>query len=200
MAIRKPTAPAEKSAVFAEFLAGAGMDNTVFTPGSIVEGTVSAVKGDDVFVDIGYKSEGIVGIDEFADPAEVKPGLKFSVMLRELENEKTGMVNLSKKAADDQIRWEKVQSQYTEGCVVTGTIRSVVRGGLLVSEIPMFGMKVAKGHRLLDTKRIVFLCLAVAAAVFTLVFRLNWSLFILLTFSAYLLENLFIAFLALFHK
>ena len=55
MAIRKPTAPAEKSAVFAEFLAGAGMDNTVFTPGSIVEGTVSAVKGDDVFVDIGYK-------------------------------------------------------------------------------------------------------------------------------------------------
>ncbi len=132
MAIRKPTAPAEKSAVFAEFLAGAGMDNTEFTPGSIVEGTVSAVKGDDVFVDIGYKSEGIVGIDEFADPAEVKPGLKFSVMLRELENEKTGMVNLSKKAADDQIRWEKVQAQYTEGCVVTGTIRSVVRGGLLV--------------------------------------------------------------------
>ena len=77
---------------------------------------------------------------------------------------------------------------------------AVVLGGLLVSEIPMFGMKVAKGHRLLDTKRIVFLCLAVAAAVFTLVFRLNWSLFILLTFSAYLLENLFIAFLALFHK
>ncbi len=118
--------------MFAEFLAGAGMDNTVFTPGSIVEGTVSAVKGDDVFVDIGYKSEGIVGLSEFADPAEVKPGLKFSVMLRELENEKTGMVNLSKKAADDQIRWEKVQSQYTEGCVVTGTIRNVVRGGLLV--------------------------------------------------------------------
>ncbi len=132
MAIRKPTAPAEKSAVFAEFLAGAGKDNTVFTPGSIVEGTVSVVKGDDVFVDIGYKSEGIVGLGEFADPAEVKPGLKFQVMLRELENDKTGMVNLSKKAADDQIRWEKVQSQYTEGCVVTGTIRSAVRGGLLV--------------------------------------------------------------------
>jgi len=132
MAIRKPTAPAEKSAVFAEFLAGAGKDNTAFTPGSIVEGTVSVVKGDDVFVDIGYKSEGIVAISEFADPAEVKPGLKFQVMLRELENDKTGMVNLSKKAADDQIRWEKVQAQYTEGCVVTGTIRSAVRGGLLV--------------------------------------------------------------------
>ena len=133
MAIRKPTAPAEKSAIFAEFLAGAGMNNSVtFTPGSIVEGKISAVKGSDVFVDIGYKSEGIVSLDEFADAADVKPGLTFSVMLRELENDKTGMVSLSKKAADDQIRWEKVQAQYVEGCVVTGSIRSAVRGGLLV--------------------------------------------------------------------
>lgn len=77
---------------------------------------------------------------------------------------------------------------------------AVVLGLLLVSEIPTFGMKVAKGHRLLDGKRIVFLCLSFCAAIFTAVFRLNWSLFILLTFSAYLLENLFIAFFALFRK
>ena len=77
---------------------------------------------------------------------------------------------------------------------------AVVLGLLLVSEIPTFGMKVAKGHRLLDGKRIVFLCLSLCAAFFTAVFRLNWSLFILLTFSAYLLENLFIAFFALFRK
>ena len=133
MAIRKPTMPAEKSATFAQFLEQqASVQDTQFKSGSIIEGTVSAVKGDDVFVDIGYKSEGVVALDEFADPAEVKPGLKFQVMLRELENDKTGMVGLSKKAADDQIRWEKVLAQYTEGSVVTGTIRSVVRGGLLV--------------------------------------------------------------------
>ena len=133
MAIRKPTAPAEKSAVFAEFLAGAGKDNSAaFKTGSKVEGTVSAVKGDDVFVDIGYKSEGIVSLGEFSDPAEVKPGIKFQVKLLDLEDDKTGMVRLSKKAADDEIRWEKVQAQYTEGCVVTGTIQSAVRGGLLV--------------------------------------------------------------------
>lgn len=77
---------------------------------------------------------------------------------------------------------------------------AVALGLLLVSEIPTFGMKVAKGHRLLDRKRIVFLCLSLCAAIFTAVFRLNWSLFILLTFSAYLLENLFIAFFALFRK
>lgn len=125
--------PAEKSAAFAEFLKQqASVQDSQFKPGSIIEGTVSAVKGDDVFVDIGYKSEGVVSLDEFADKETVKPGLKFQVMLRDLENDKTGMVVLSKKAADDQIRWEKVLAQYTEGCVVNGTIRSQVRGGLLV--------------------------------------------------------------------
>lgn len=125
--------PAEKSAAFAEFLKQqASVQDAQFKPGSIIEGTVSAVKGDDVFVDVGYKSEGVVSLDEFADKEAVKPGLKFQVMLRDLENDKTGMVVLSKKAADDQIRWEKVLAQYTEGCVVNGTIRSVVRGGLLV--------------------------------------------------------------------
>lgn len=133
MAIRKPTMPAGKSAAFAEFLKQqASVQDSQFKPGSIIEGTVSAVKGDDVFVDIGYKSEGVVSLDEFADKEAVKPGLKFQVMLRDLENDKTGMVVLSKKAADDQIRWEKVLAQYTEGCVVNGTIRSQVRGGLLV--------------------------------------------------------------------
>ena len=125
--------PASKSSVFADFLkAQASSQEQQFKPGSIIEGTVSSVKGDDVFVDIGYKSEGVVALAEFADPAEVKQGLKFKVMLQQLEDDKTGMVRLSKKAADDQIRWQKVLEQYTEGCVATGTIRTEVRGGLLV--------------------------------------------------------------------
>ena len=70
---------------------------------------------------------------------------------------------------------------------------SIVLGLLLMSEIPMFGMKVAKGHKLLDSKRIVFLSLAAMAIVFTAVFRLNWSLAVLLIFSIYLLENLVLA-------
>ena len=67
---------------------------------------------------------------------------------------------------------------------------AVVLGLLLVSEIPMFGMKIAKGHKLLDTKRIVFLCLAAAAIVFVAVMRLNWSLAVLLIFCLYILVNL----------
>ena len=57
----------------------------------------------------------------------------------------------------------------------------------------MFGMKVAKGHKLLDAKRIVFLCLAVAAIVSTLVLKLNWSLAVLLIFCVYIVENLVVA-------
>ncbi|MCQ2394770.1 MAG: 30S ribosomal protein S1 [Kiritimatiellae bacterium] len=133
MAIRKPTMPAEKSSVFADFLKEqASVQDQQFKPGSIIEGTVSSVKAEDVFVDIGYKSEGIVALSEFGEGAEVKPGAKFQVMLQQLEDDKTGMVRLSKKAADDQIRWQQVLDQYTEGCVAKGTIRSAVRGGLLV--------------------------------------------------------------------
>ena len=131
MAIRKPTPQGEKSAAMAEILASAG--ESKFKNGSLVEGTVSAVKDDEVFIDIGYKSEGSVSLGEFGEGAEVKVGDKVTVMLRELENDKTGMVSLSKKAADDKIRWEKIQERYLEGCVVTGTIKSVVRGGLLVA-------------------------------------------------------------------
>ena len=131
MAIRKPTPKGEKSAAMAELLAQAGQESK-FKNGSLVEGTVSAIKGDDVFIDIGYKSEGSVDISEFGEGAEVKPGDKVTVMLRELENDKTGMVVLSKRAADEKIRWEKILERYVEGCVVTGTIKSAVRGGLLV--------------------------------------------------------------------
>ena len=85
-----------------------------------------------MIVDIGYKSAGTIDISEFGEGAEVKPGDKITVMLRELENDKTGMVVLSKRAADEKIRWEKILERYVEGCVVTGTIKSAVRGGLLV--------------------------------------------------------------------
>ena len=131
MAIRKPTPKGEKSAAMAELLAQAGQESK-FKNGSLVEGTVSAIKGDEVFIDIGYKSEGSIDISEFGEGAEVKPGDKVTVMLRELENDKTGMVVLSKRAADEKIRWEKILERYVEGCVVTGTIKSAVRGGLLV--------------------------------------------------------------------
>ena len=115
----------------ADILSQAGQESK-FKGGSLIEGTVSAIKGDDVFVDIGYKSVGTVGLNEFGEGADVKVGDKVTVMLVKLEDDKTGMVEISKRRADDKIRWEKILDRYVEGCVVTGTVKSVVRGGLLV--------------------------------------------------------------------
>lgn len=67
---------------------------------------------------------------------------------------------------------------------------ALVLGLLLVSEIPTFGMKVAKGHKLLDTKRIVFLAFSVAVLAATLIFNAHFSLAMLAIFSFYLAENL----------
>ena len=69
-------------------------------------------------------------------------------------------------------------------------VLALVLGLLLVSEIPMFGMKIKKGHSLLDKKRVVFLALAVLAVLATVLLGQNWSLAVLLTFSLYVLENL----------
>ena len=74
---------------------------------------------------------------------------------------------------------------------------SLVMGLLLVSEIPMFGMKVAPGHKLLDAKRIVFLVLAVSAIALALIVWKDISLAILLVFSIYLVENLIVY---IFHR
>ena len=127
MAIRNPAEAGAKSAAMAELLASAGKGST-FKSGSIVEGTVSSVKDGLVYTDIGYKSEGTVHLDEFLDPAEAVPGHKFNVMIVSLEDDRTGALILSKRRADDQIRWKMVQERYTEGCVVTGTIRAKVNG------------------------------------------------------------------------
>ena len=134
MAIRKPTAPADKSAAMANMLASAGQE-IKFKSGNLVEGVVTQIKDDDVYVDIGYKSVGVISIDEFASAdgaPEIKQGDKVTVMLRKLEDDKTGMVELSKRAADDKIRWEKILERYVEGCVVNGTIKSVVPRGFIV--------------------------------------------------------------------
>ena len=77
---------------------------------------------------------------------------------------------------------------------------AVLLGLLLLSEIPMFSMKVSKGHKLFDGKRIVFLSLSLATAIITAIFMLNWSLFVLLTFTIYLLVNLFVALISSFRK
>ena len=63
-------------------------------------------------------------------------------------------------------------------------------GLLLVSGIPMFSMKIKKGHKLLDGKRIAFFAFAAAAILATVLLRAHWSLIPLLVFAFYILENI----------
>jgi len=102
-----------------------------FVEGSIVTGTVLEVRPNEVLVDIGYKSEGMIPAFEFGDISLVKPGDKFEVLLSQIEDD-NGMVVLSKEKADQKLRWERVQTNCKEGNIVEGVIKSRVRGGLMV--------------------------------------------------------------------
>ena len=88
---------------------------------------------------------------------------------------------------------------YAMGGVPAGTATylvdgiAVILGLLLVSEVPMFGMKIKKGHKLLDAKRIAFLVLALAGILLTVLMHWHWSAAILAVFSVYIVENLVIA-------
>ena len=77
---------------------------------------------------------------------------------------------------------------------------AVILGLLLVSEVPMFGMKIKKGHKLLDTKRIAFLILAVACVLAVILLKQPWSLAVLAVFSLYVIENLVVALINSFRR
>ncbi len=102
-----------------------------FTEGSIVPGRVLAIHDDEVLVDIGYKSEGVIDGDEFADLGAVKIGDEYEVLLDEMEDE-DGMVSLSKEKAEQKIQWERVLKSCEEGSTVMGVVKARVKGGMLV--------------------------------------------------------------------
>jgi small subunit ribosomal protein S1 len=102
-----------------------------FAVGSIVPGKVLCIQDDEVLVDIGYKSEGIVDGDEFEDVAAVQVGDTIEVFLESLENDH-GMVVLSKKRAEQQRKWDHIVNDCEEGSLVEGMITRAIKGGFIV--------------------------------------------------------------------
>ena len=98
--------------------------------GEIVKGTILAISGNDVLVDIGYKAEGSVPVSDFKDE-EIKIGGTCDVLICSLET-RSGMVDLSKSKADEKLRWEALLNKYTEGCTINGLVTGKVRGGLTI--------------------------------------------------------------------
>ncbi len=103
-----------------------------FDVNQIIEGTVIRIDGDEVLVDIGYKSEGVVTLDEWDDTEPPKPGDKVSVLLEEVEDD-FGLIMLSKRKADRVREWERVIKNHAEGDVVKGAVLRKIKGGLLVN-------------------------------------------------------------------
>ena len=109
-----------------------------FNVDTIIPGTVVKVLGNEVVVDIGYKSEGVIPLDEFEGAGSVDVGQQIEVLLELIEDE-TGLMLLSKRKADRQRGWERVIAMYDEGDVVTGTVGRKIKGGLLVDiGVPVF--------------------------------------------------------------
>lgn len=102
-----------------------------FVEGSIVPGKVLEVRSNEVLVDIGYKSEGVIPAYEFEDLAQVQPGDMFAVLLEGIEDD-DGMVVLSKQRAEQKLKWENVLKNCKEGAIVEGVVKSRVKGGLIV--------------------------------------------------------------------
>jgi len=102
--------------------------------GDVVQGTVVQITQDFVMVDVGYKSEGCVRVEEFMDEdgvVTVQPGDKVNVLFQHKENVK-GHYILSKRKAEQLVGWERVAEAGGEGGTIEGKITGKVKGGLTV--------------------------------------------------------------------
>jgi len=104
--------------------------------GEIVKGTVVAVQRDNVVIDIGGKSEGMISLSEFATEPGVAPTVKagdiVDVFIESREND-DGLVMLSKEKADKMKVWDEISSACERDELIEGTITQRVKGGLSVT-------------------------------------------------------------------
>jgi len=103
-----------------------------FSEGSIVKGRVLQKRTNEILVDIGYKSEGVISLSEFEDGEVLDVGTEVEVLLERLENDE-GMVVLSKEKAAQKQNWEKIVQIFNNGGLITGKVKAVVKGGLMLN-------------------------------------------------------------------
>ena len=127
---------AQASEAEALLMEGLRDENDIFAVRSIITGFVVANDGMEVTIDVGYKSEAYIGIDEFAGE-EVTVGTKVQVMVTDVEA--NGHLVLSKRQADLELGWQNVLVNKSEGERVKGTVLRKIKGGLLVDiGVPVF--------------------------------------------------------------
>jgi small subunit ribosomal protein S1 len=106
--------------------------------GRILKGRVAGRAGDDVIVDVGLKSEGLIHKGEFDDLDALQPGDEIEVLLEEFDDG-SGVIKLSKRKADRIRGWERVLESKSEGDIVEGRGMRKIKGGILVDiGVPVF--------------------------------------------------------------
>jgi len=113
----------------------------------MVIGLVVGLTKTDVVVNIGFKSDGLIGLNEFRDMA-VKIGDEVEVMVVEKED-RLGNLHLSRKQARTTRAWERIVDAHKTGVIVTGTVTSKTKGGLIVD---VFGMETFLPGSQIDVK------------------------------------------------
>ncbi|MBI3409613.1 MAG: 30S ribosomal protein S1 [Planctomycetes bacterium] len=103
----------------------------------IVTGKVLNIVADEVWIDVGYKSEGVIPLEEWKDDGmdkatPPKPGDVIQVLLEAVEDD-SGVIVLSYRKAKRQKEWEDVIAKHREGDVVAGAVTRKIKGGLLVN-------------------------------------------------------------------
>ena len=105
-----------------------------YVAGQIVKGTVIEIRQKEVMIDIGYKSEGSVPVNEFEDhdEEELKLGDMVDVQILRLED-RDGMVELSHEQAIFKQNWDNIKTICEEGGHIKGRVKAAVKGGLIVN-------------------------------------------------------------------
>ncbi|HZV13050.1 MAG TPA: S1 RNA-binding domain-containing protein, partial [Candidatus Kapabacteria bacterium] len=97
----------------------------------VIQGKVVSINGDDVSIDIGFKSEGIVNRSEFGNLPDLKPGDSVEVFLEKIED-KDGRPQLSRKRADFLRTWERLNNAFTTQEILQVKCLRRIKGGLVV--------------------------------------------------------------------
>ncbi|RPI71875.1 MAG: S1 RNA-binding domain-containing protein, partial [Ignavibacteriales bacterium] len=103
--------------------------------GEIIKGRVVRIQGDNVILDVGFKSEGSIPLGEFVD-REVNIGQEVDVVLESVEDQEGNLV-LSKSRADFLRIWDKVLRAHETGEIIQGKIVKRIKGGMVVDLMGM---------------------------------------------------------------
>jgi small subunit ribosomal protein S1 len=125
-------------------------DNTFvqINDGEIIHGSVVALTKTDAVINIGFKSDGLISLNEFRDLPNIKIGDDVEVMVVEKED-RAGHLHLSRKSARIFRAWERIVEVHKTGEVITGTVTSKTKGGLIVD---VFGMETFLPGSQIDVK------------------------------------------------